>query len=111
MKIFDLNASIIESQNKASCIVKLKTSSWFDRRGLHSKRSLIFLRRLCKGHNLLEEDCSAIGSDEAIGSIINLNSCEDGIYEVISCNEKRDWETGYIDDYDLKLIPYKKESE
>ena len=47
-----------------------------------------------------------MGVDE---SIINLYECDDGIYEVIMCNLSHDWETGYLDDWDLKLIPYKKE--
>lgn len=98
VKIFD--------KKETSCIIRLKTSSWFDKKGLHLKRSLTFLRKLCKGYNLLEEDCAVIGAEYTLSSIINLNICEDGIYEVVSCNEKRDLETGYIDDYDLKLIPY-----
>jgi hypothetical protein len=28
---------------------------------------------------------------------------EDGVYEVVICNERRDWESGYIEDWDYRL--------
>jgi hypothetical protein len=91
------------------CIVRLRTNTWSDSKGLHSKKSLRFLRRRCKGHNLLEEDSKAIGADEIWPRIINLDTCEDGVYQVVTCNESRDYETGSIDDYDYELIPIKTE--
>jgi hypothetical protein len=33
-----------------------------------------------------------------------MNECKDGIYQVTTCNESTDWETGVLDD--LKLIPF-----
>lgn len=41
-----------------------------------------------------------------MNSIINLDECGDGLYEVVVCNETHDWESGYVDGYDLKLIPF-----
>lgn len=86
------------------CVVRLKTTSWADKRGLHQKKSLTFLRRQCEGFNVLEEDAGAIGADEVLPRILNLNECADGIYNVVVCNESRDFETGYINDYDYKLV-------
>lgn len=30
----------------------------------------------------------------------------EGLYEIVICNESRDWETGMVDDWELKLVPY-----
>ena len=94
------------SEERDRCVVRLRTSSWSDKNGINTKRSLTFLRRKCKGYNMLEEDASMIGAEEVIPNIINLDACRDGVYEVVSCNESRDWETGIVDDYDYKLIKY-----
>lgn len=87
------------------CVVRVTTSYWHDKRGLHLKRSLTFLRRQCEGFNILEEDAGGMGVDEVVSRIVNLNQCEDGVYEVIPCNHSTDWETGHVDDYDYKLVP------
>lgn len=91
------------------CVIRLRTSTWRSDQGLHSKRDLIFLRRQCTGFNVLEEDAHAVGSDEVIHRIANLTECKDGIYEVRTCNESKDWETGCIDDYDFNLVPLDEE--
>lgn len=90
--------------NVSRCVVRVKTTTWADNRGLHTKKSLTFLRRQCKGFNILAEDASAIGAEEVLPRILNLDEVEDGIYEVVVCNESRDFETGYVDDYDYKLV-------
>ena len=89
-------------------VVKLVTSSWNDNRGLHIRRDLIPMKRKSIGHSCLEEDCSMIGPDEVWPRIINLNECKDGIYQVVTGNERRDWESGDVEDYDYKLIPFKE---
>lgn len=39
--------------------------------------------------------------------IIGIEKCEDGkLYEISTCNESRDWETGFVDGWDLCLIEY-----
>lgn len=91
------------------CVIRLRTSTWLNDKGLHFKRDLIFLRRKCTGLNVLEEDADASASDEVFHRITNLTECEDGIYEVRTCNEHKDWETGYIDDYDFNLFPLNEE--
>jgi hypothetical protein len=100
--------SIFESEIKeeSRCVIRLQTNIWSDKRGLHYKKSLSILKRKCKGFNILEEDTSNIGAEDLFPKILNFNECKDGIYEVVTCNESRDYETGYIDDYDYRLIPY-----
>lgn len=86
------------------CVIRLKTSSWKDKRGIHIKRSLTYLRRECRGFNILEEDADQVDANFVVSRIINLHECVDGIYSVITCNESHDRESGLIDDYDYKLI-------
>ena len=106
MGIFDLFISEQdEDVEEDRCIVKLKTTVWADRGGLHQKKSLIYLKRQCKGFNILSEDVAQIGAKEVAAQIVNLDECKDGIYEVRACNQSVDWESGYVDNYDYKLIP------
>ncbi len=91
--------------NVSRCTVRVKTTTWANKRGLHTKKSLTFLRRQCEGFNVLDEDARAIGAEEVLPRILNLNEVEDGIYRVVVCNESHDYETGYVDDYDYRLVP------
>lgn len=90
-------------------IVRLVTSSWTSREGIHTTQSLRYLKRKCIGHNFVEEDASIISAGDVMTRIINLHKCVDGIYEVVICNEFRDYETGNVEDYDYKLVPYTEE--
>ena len=90
--------------NVSRCMVRVKTTIWADKRGLHMKKSLTFLRRQCKGLNILIQDVSAIGAEGVFPNIMNFGEVEDGIYEVVVCNESHNYETGYIDDYDYRLV-------
>lgn len=87
-------------------VIRLTTSYWADRSAIHVKRTIRILRRKSSEHTLLDEEVSMIGADLAIPKIVNLHECEDGIYEVQTCNESRDYDTGHIDDYDFKLVPH-----
>jgi len=92
-----------ETLDVSRCVVRVTTTTWADKRGLHQKKSLLFLRRQCEGFNVLEEDVSVIGAEDVLPRILNLDKCEDGIYKVVTCNISRDYETGYVDDYDYRL--------
>jgi|FAXJ01.1.fsa_nt_gi hypothetical protein len=92
---------------KSRCIVRLTTCRWGDKGGVHIKKTLRYLRRKCTGNNILYEDIQSTGADEVVARITNLDSCDDGIYEVVTCNEWASWENPCcIEDYDYKLIPY-----
>lgn len=92
--------------SKNRCVVRLLTNVWRDERCLHIKRTLRVLRRHGRGYNLLQEDLSNLGPTEVYERIVNLNSCPDGLYEVVICNETMDWESGHVDDYDYKLVAF-----
>jgi len=88
------------------CVVRLTTSVWHDKNGVHIDKTLRFLKRKCVGYNILYEDCCMAGAADVVKNITNLNECKDGVYQVVTCNESSDWETPHIlDDYDYKLIP------
>lgn len=102
----NLQAAADDKPKQSSrCVVRLRTATWADKAGLHTKKSLTFLRRKCEGFNVLEEDCAAISPEEVLPRILNMDACEDGVYEVVTCNESRDWATGHVDDYCYQLLP------
>lgn len=90
--------------NVSRCTVRIKTTIWADKRGMHTKKSLTFLRRQCEGFNVLAEDAREIGAEKVLPRILNFGEVEDGTYEVVVCNEKYDYETGYVDDYEFRLV-------
>ena len=73
------------------------------------RTDLTFMKRLCMNFNILEEDCMNVGAKDVLPRILNLDEIEDGLYEVTTCNESHDHETGCIEDYDYRLIPFRKE--
>lgn len=90
-------------------VVRVQTSNYVSGGRLVTKRTISTLKRKSRGYNELFDLVPEIGADEVISMIINLDEVDDGIYRVIIVNVSTDWETGYIDDYDLKLIPYEEE--
>lgn len=87
-------------------IVRLVSSAWHDNRGLHIRQDILFLRRKSCGHNFVDEDCTMVGADQVAVRITNLSECRDGVYQVVTCNEKRDLESEVSEEYDYKLIPF-----
>jgi hypothetical protein len=86
-------------------VVKIETSYWYDKNGAYAKKSIKVLKRKSFGYNLLLEECGMSGA-ECVSRILNFNEVNDGVYELIVCNISKDWETGQVDDWDLKLIPF-----
>lgn len=96
---------------KSREVVRISTSIWSDKNGIYCKKSITQQKRKSFGFQCLQEDIAMIGA-EAYNSIININECKDGLYQVITINASRDYETGIIDSYELKLIPFEeKENE
>lgn len=95
-----------EVKEGGKVVVRLVTTYWVSQRGLHTKKDIIFLKRKSEGFNWLEEDSLMSGCDGVIPLIVNLGQCEDGIYEVIHVNESTDWESGHVDSWEYKLIPF-----
>lgn len=102
--------SIPQDDNEvmARCVVRLRTSIWNNKRGIYYRKEIIFMKSLSWDFSILEEDAQNIGAD-VYDKITNIDECEDGLYEVIMCNPSYDWESGYLDDYDYELIPFKKD--
>lgn len=102
-----LSLEEINTKNGNRTIVKLMRSAWHDHDGAYQRLSLKLLKRLSGANgDYFLEDCANVGAMDFFKMIINFNECPDGYYELATCNEHRDWESGYIDDYDYKLIPY-----
>ncbi len=66
---------------------------------------MIYLKRKSFGYNILDEDCNNIYPEDVFEKIMNIFKVPDGIYEVVVCDEIRNYEDGSIDDYSYKLIP------
>lgn len=86
-----------------SQIVRVVREGWSNDKLLGLSIKLRPLRRR-GGFELLHEDATNIGALDVLDRIVNLHACENGLYTVVTCNEKRDWETGYVDDYGYKLV-------
>jgi len=103
MKLSPLSSSP-ETINRT--VVRLETTYWSDSRGIYTSKSLRVLKRKCSGVNLIFEDARSFGVEEVIQKIGNLYTLPDGVYQVIITNIQRDWETGYIEDYEYSLVPF-----
>ena len=101
-KLFDMHTDEVQHRH----VIRLRTSFWRDKTGIHMKRSLITLRRKSSGYSVIEDDADMAGADKILSKITNLSECVDGIYEVVLCNISHDFETGYADDWDYELIPF-----
>lgn len=89
-------------------VVRVSRSSYRSKNGSFVSQTRVYpLKRKCSGFQLIDEDYHCIGA-EVIDKIINLYEVQDGIYYLIDCNHKHDWETGACDDWEYKLIPFKE---
>lgn len=108
MNQINLFESTTESEHQDNLtVVRVATSAWENNKGIHQKKSLIWVKRLCRGENALQTDVDAATCEDVISRVVNLNDCPDGLYRVVLCNISRDRETGYIDSFDYRLWPYK----
>lgn len=89
------------------CIVKLGTEA-YKRGGVYFHGRTIRVLRKQTTYDLLADEVDNIGLYDAIESIINLNDVEDGVYQLMHANIGTDWETGWVESWDLKLVPYEK---
>jgi len=96
--------------NVPTLIVKLSTSYFKSKNGIHSQKTIRTLKRLSSGcYTPIEQECYEVGVQEKIEKIENFHDCDDGIYEVIYVNYYCDHESGCIEDWEYRLIPYKKD--
>ena len=89
-------------------IVRVRTEFYSPVSGtLVRKTTVRVMRRMSTGFDWLSEDASVAGANEVMSRIVNLNEAKDGLYIVTTVNETRDWETGNVDNYDYRLMPFK----
>lgn len=87
------------------CVVRLSTSIWQDKSGVHIKRTLRTLKRLSTGYDILKEDSIQGGANAVIPLICNLDACKDGIYQLTYLGSL-DTDLCTYDIYGYKLIPF-----
>lgn len=90
-------------QPKPKCIVHIVDSRYVSGGKLVLKREVYTLHRQSNWDELGEQ-LSMCGADLEIEG---LATASPGVYELLAYNFSRNWETGIVDDYDLKLIPVK----
>lgn len=91
------------AMTKHKTIVKLKTEYYRDSRSAYVKKVLTTLKRKSIGYDLLLEDIDNCDAEYVLQGIINLYDVPDGIYELQTTNHSRNYETGYIEDWDYIL--------
>jgi len=96
----------IKMKNSQRTVVKIITNNFMKGNDIVQQKTIRFLKRKSTGFNQLLEDCMNIGTNDALKSIVNLDECSDGVYEVVLNDWITDWETGMIEDWNWKLIPY-----
>ena len=84
-------------------VVRLKTNVYYTDKKLVFSKELTFLKRKSIGPNWVLDEAGMVGVEGIC--IENLYSMPDGIYQIITCNHDRDYETGYLESWDYKLIP------
>lgn len=87
------------------CVVKVQSEAYKRGDTYFYGKSIRVLQKLTS-YDLLKDECDNIGIYDGLENIINLQNVEDGRYYLEAVNISRDCETGYIDDWDFKLIPF-----
>ena len=90
-------------------VYRVTTNGYRDHKGNYIyQKKLYFMRKLSKDCNdVLDEEYNNCNED-MFPRIINLLEVEDGLYNCVMVNLNRDYETGYLEDWDHKLIPFEE---
>ena len=88
-------------------VIRLSTEFYQSGSKYIIKKVITPLKRKSSGYNLVVDGSYDVGVEEVLSNIINIDDCDDGIYEVVTTNISRDFWTGEIDDYQYKLIEYR----
>lgn len=96
-----INLDFDEEKVVNRTIVRLTTSSFSNKdKNVIYQKELRLLKRKSIGYCHLDD---MLWNDMMP---ININELRDGIYELIPTNFYTDWETGYVEDWDYKLIEF-----
>ena len=100
MRLLDLN-----KPKPPVTVVRLTTSTYKTSKGAFRQvKELRTLKRKTPDFDLLENEMYNQSLEDII--IVNMYNVTDGVYQLVMVNEGYDWETGCLDEYELKLIPY-----
>lgn len=91
--------------NKYISVVKVTTEAYQRGDSYLIGKTLRTLKKK-SNYDFLKDECDGCGVFDALARIVNLHKVDDGEYLLVTCNECTDYETGYLDDWDLKLVPY-----
>lgn len=95
----------MKDENEHRLVVKIETSFFERGNSVCEQKSMRVLRRKSVGFDLLAEEVGGVGPEDTLKSIIGWHDAKPGEYELRAVNISRDWESGYVDGYDLKLFP------
>lgn len=88
-------------------VYRLITETYKRSDGTFVQSKVLRPQRRLSNFDILNEDYASIGH-EAIDSIINLYTVEDGLYYITLVNKSFDYESGHLDGYELMLRTYEK---
>lgn len=104
-----MNVLDVKSQKQKNiCVVRVQTEGYKKGDTYFYGKSVRVLKRKTT-FDLIHEEVSNIGVIDGLENIINLVNISDGLYEVVVAHESYDCETGYLDDWSFKLVPYIEE--
>lgn len=91
-------------------VVRVSTTYYTTKRGFAMTKRIEFLKRKSDRDCVfsIKEDVSCGGADSVMQRIVNLDEVDDGVYQMIWINEFRDRESGYVEDWDYKLVPHEE---
>ncbi len=103
-----MNLFPCKKESEPKCIVRVRTSCYVTSGKLCKSKEVYTLKRKTE-IDWFNEELNMLGG-ELWERILDLDLIEDGLYILQACNFSKDYETGVIDDYDLKLVPYEGDS-
>lgn len=95
------------STEKVKCVVRVQTEAYKKGDTYFYGKSIRVLKRKTT-YDFVKDEVDNIGTIDGLENIINLNDVSNGVYEVVVDHESYDIETGYLDDWNFKLIPYEE---
>lgn len=92
-------------------VVRVSSSNYYRGGSLVIERKLTPLKKMSIGyHPLVEGKFEMLDYLECM-PIMNLHEVCDGIYQLVMCNLSYDWESGYLDDWEWKLVGVKNDTQ
>jgi len=89
------------------CVVRVQSETYKRGDSYFIGKSIRVIKRHTE-FDILYEEVNNIGISDALENISNLDSVGSGLYELVPHNISYDCETGYVDDMELILTPYKE---